>query len=106
MIKLAAKAKIHFENYIKNEKGLGIGIELKKSGCSGFAYHIFVVKDENQTKGYIMCQDDVCIYLKESDQDCLKGLIIDIQEKGLSTNVVFVNPNEKNSCGCGESISF
>tara|TARA_B100000700_G_C15059630_1_gene864880 strand:- start:1452 stop:1772 length:321 start_codon:yes stop_codon:yes gene_type:complete len=106
MIKLAPKAKVHFSNYLENEKGIGIGIQLKKSGCSGFAYHLFVVKNDEQVKDYILCKDDICFYIKENDKNCLNGLIIDVQEKGLSTNVVFVNPNEKNACGCGESVSF
>lgn len=105
MIKLSPKAKIHFENNINKENGVGIGIELKKSGCSGMAYHIFIFKEKSH-KNYLLIDNEPKIFVNKKYEKFLNGLIIDIQEKGLSTNVVFVNPNEKNSCGCGESISF
>jgi iron-sulfur cluster assembly protein len=89
--------------YAKGEQGKLLRIGVKTKGCSGMAYDLSFVEaagpgDETITdKGVTVIVDrKATLYLI--------GTIMDYEVKAMSAGFVFVNPNEKSRCGCGESF--
>ena len=87
-----------------NIHGLLIGVD--KSGCSGYSHKLdFAKKDEVKNFDYID-KFGVKVYIDPKAIMFLIGSEMDYQTDKLSSRFVFNNPNEKNSCGCGESFSI
>jgi iron-sulfur cluster assembly protein len=89
--------------YAKGEQGKLLRIGVKTKGCSGMAYDLGFVEaagpgDETVTdKGVTVLVDrKATLYLI--------GTMMDYEVKPMSAGFVFVNPNEKGRCGCGESF--
>jgi len=88
----------------KRGKGLGIKIGVKTTGCSGLAYVLEYI-DQLDTTLAVFKSYGVMIFIDPKHQPYLSGLIIDYQRKGLNEGFEFINPQEKNRCGCGESFN-
>lgn len=90
----------------KRGKGLGIRFFTRKSGCTGFSQEVDYADD--------ICADDVVfetqgvkVVVSRKDLDYLDGTLIDYaKESLLNEGFAFANPNVKDACGCGESVSF
>lgn len=90
----------------KRNKGHGIKIGLKKSGCSGFSYvleFVDVLPDLDETAVYEMHGARVFIDMKHLPY--LLGMTLDWKKQGLNEGFEFINPNVKSECGCGESFN-
>ena len=79
---------------------------LKKSGCSGYRYDPQLVSEPEPTdhamephKGWIM-------YIQADTEAYFDGLTLDVVEKNLGTQLIFLNPNAEDECGCGESFNL
>jgi len=95
--------------YIKKQiskRGQGIGVRLttKKSGCAGFAYVIDIIDHVDPTDMQFSAADLIVVVSPE-DFSIVKGTVLDYERQGLNARMVFRNPNEAGSCGCGESFS-
>lgn len=97
----AQKIKQHIE---KRGKGLGIRVGVKTTGCSGLAYVLEFVDNPTQTDIEIK-SSECSIYVDPKSVPYLEGLTMDYQKKGLNEGFEFINPNEKDRCGCGESFT-
>lgn len=87
-------------------RGLGIKVGVRTTGCSGLAYVLEYV-DVEQGKEHCIEHHDVNgvrIYLDPKHRPYLYGMTIDYQKKGLNEGFEFINPNERDRCGCGESF--
>lgn len=87
-------------------RGLGIRIGVKTTGCSGLAYVLEFV-DHEQGREICMEHHDVNgvrVYLDPKHRPYLAGMTLDYQRKGLNEGFEFINPNERDRCGCGESF--
>lgn len=87
-------------------RGLGIKIGVKTTGCSGLAYTLEYV-DQEQFLEHCMEHHDskgVRIYIDPRHRPYLVGMTMDWQKRGLSEGFDFINPNEQDRCGCGESF--
>tara|TARA_B110000438_G_scaffold266730_1_gene281020 strand:- start:62 stop:397 length:336 start_codon:yes stop_codon:yes gene_type:complete len=83
----------------------GIIVGVDKSGCSGYAYKIDYATSDN-SKNYELIEDKgVKIYIEPTATMFLIGSEMDYSTDKLSSRFVFNNPNEKSSCGCGESFT-
>lgn len=87
----------------KRGKGIGIKIGVKTTGCSGLAYQLEYVDRVDETLA-AYSDNQVLIFIDPRHQPYLAGTMIDYQKKGLNEGFEFVNPNEKDRCGCGESF--
>ena len=85
-------------------KGIGIRIGLKTTGCSGMAYTIEYADSKN-SDDVIHEADGVCVVFEQKNQKYLDNIELDYSRKGLNEGFEFINPNEKNRCGCGESFT-
>ena len=87
----------------KRGKGLGIRIAVKTTGCSGLAYVLEFVDSARQEDTEVKC-DGCSVFIDAKSCPYLEGMTIDYVKKGLNEGFEFVNPNEKDRCGCGESF--
>jgi iron-sulfur cluster assembly protein len=84
-------------------KGVGIKIGVKTTGCSGLAYTLEFVDVIDQTYA-IFDSHGIHLYVDPKHIPYLQGLEMNWVKKGLNEGFEFVNPQEKDRCGCGESF--
>lgn len=106
MISLTALAAEKVKNHIQRRgHGQGIRVGIKTTGCSGLAYVLeFVDFPEDVDEQFE--SNGVTVYVDPKSLLYVNGLSIDYQKKGLNEGFEFINPNEKNRCGCGESFNI
>ena len=93
------------QNLLKRGKGVGIRIGVRTTGCSGLAYTIeYVDKYDNEVGVTNYAQKDFAILVDAKSDPYLNGLTMDWVRNGLNEGFDFVNPNERDRCGCGESF--
>jgi iron-sulfur cluster assembly protein len=84
-------------------KGLKIGI--KKGGCAGMEYTMSMAEEIGKFDEVI--EDKGAIVLIEPTAVMyLLGTEMDFKTDKLASTFVFNNPNQKSSCGCGESVNL
>jgi iron-sulfur cluster assembly protein len=98
----AAASKIT-RNLERRGSGLGIRVGVRTTGCSGLAYVLEYV-DELRPGDDVVVQDGFSVIVNKKDQPYLKDIQIDYVRQGLNEGFEFINPNEKDRCGCGESF--
>ena len=84
-------------------RGLGIRIGVKTTGCSGLAYILEYVDSPNPEDTVIEC-DGCNLYVDPKSCAYLQGMTIDYERQGLNEGFKFINPNERDRCGCGSSF--
>jgi iron-sulfur cluster assembly protein len=90
-------------NLSKRGHGLGIRLGVRTTGCSGLAYVLEYVDTKNPEDS-VSEQDGFVIVIDPKSQAYLEGLEIDYVRQGLNEGFEFVNPQERDRCGCGESF--
>ena len=91
------------QNLAKRGSGIGIKLGVKTTGCSGLAYVLEYV--DNQWEGSTAYpQNGFEIIVDNRDLPYLEGLTVDYVRQGLNEGFEFINPQEKDRCGCGESF--
>ena len=83
----------------------GIIVDVDKSGCSGYAYKLNYAKNIDPMKYEVIEKDGIKIFIEPKATMFLIGSEMDYSTDKLSSRFVFNNPNEKSTCGCGESFS-
>ena len=98
----ARKVKSHLE---KRGKGIGVTIGVRTTGCSGLAYKLEYVDTPPLTRDWMSYDSHgIKIYVNGRDLPYVNGLTMDYKRQGLNEGFEFINPNEKDRCGCGESF--
>lgn len=87
----------------KRGKGLGIRIGVKTTGCSGLAYVLEFVDKPADFDIQLDC-NGCTLYVDPKSCPYVQGMTIDYERVGLNEGFKFINPNEKDRCGCGESF--
>lgn len=104
MITLTRTAQNRIKQQLTNRGcGLGIRLGVKTTGCSGLAYILEYVDEPNRSDTVIN-QDSFNVYIDSTSLVYLEGLTVDYVKKGLNEGFDFVNPNERDRCGCGSSF--
>ena len=93
--------QIRKEQQLSSEHGLRVGV--KGGGCSGFSYELGF--DEQKEGDDVFEQDGLKIYMKRTHAMYLFGMQIDWVEGLDNRGFSFINPNAKETCGCGTSFS-
>jgi iron-sulfur cluster assembly protein len=92
-------------NLAKRGHGVGIRIGVRTTGCSGLAYVLEYVDSIEYEIGVVnYAQADFAVLVSAKDEPYLNGLTMDWVRNGLNEGFEFVNPNERDRCGCGESF--
>lgn len=104
MIKVTEQALEKIKMLIqKRGHGLGIRVGVRTTGCSGLAYVLEYV-DLPRNNDIKFSDQEVDIYVDDKIYVYVNGLTMDWQRQGLNEGFEFVNPNERDRCGCGESF--
>ena len=69
-------------------------------------YKLDFVNDHEAKNLEFVQQNNIKVFIDPKATIFLIGSEMDYSTDKLSSRFVFNNPNEKNSCGCGESFSF
>jgi len=104
-ITLTQNAADHISRYLqKRGKGLGLRLGVRTTGCSGMAYKLEYV-DEPDTQDQVFEYFGVKVFIDPKSMPYLEGTQLDYGREGLNEGFKFSNPNEKATCGCGESFT-
>ena len=85
---------------------IGVVVGVDKTGCSGYAYKLDYVKDENLENFEKIESKGVKVFIEPSATMFLIGSEMDYATDKIASRFIFNNPNEKSSCGCGESFNI
>ncbi len=86
-------------------KGIGLRIGVKTTGCSGLTYVLEYVDVAPLTRDQFVYESNgVKVWIDGRSMPYVNGLTMDWQKKGLNEGFEFINPNERDRCGCGESF--
>jgi iron-sulfur cluster assembly protein len=86
------------------EHAIGVKLSTPRRGCSGLAYSVDYVSEEQsfdekiETPGGTFFVDGASVLY-------LIGSVMDWREDDFAAGFVFDNPNAKGACGCGESFT-
>ena len=86
------------------EGAIGVRLSTPRRGCSGLAYSVDYVTEENAFDEKIETPGGT-FYVDGSSVLYLIGSIMDWREDDFAAGFVFENPNATGSCGCGESFT-
>ena len=85
---------------------IGVVVGVDKTGCSGYAYKLDYAKDENLENLEKIESKGVKVFIEPSATMFLIGSEMDYATDKIASRFIFNNPNEKSSCGCGESFNI
>ncbi len=104
-IVLTEKAAAHVRRSLeKRGKGEGLRLGVRTSGCSGMAY-VLEYADMVAPEDRVFESHGVKVLVDAKSLIYLDGTELDYTREGLNEGFRFNNPNQKASCGCGESFS-
>jgi len=104
-VTLTRKAAEHVDRYLqKRGKGVGLRLGVRTTGCSGMAYKLEYV-DQPDEADQVFESHGVKVYVDPKSLAYIDGTELDYAREGLNEGFRFRNPNEKATCGCGESFT-
>ena len=83
---------------------IGVKLSTPRRGCSGLAYSVDYVTEENAMDEKIETPGGT-FYVDGASVLYLIGSVMDWREDDFAAGFVFDNPNATGSCGCGESFT-
>jgi len=90
-------------NLDRRGQGIGIRIGVRTTGCSGLAYVLEYV-DSPTESDLIFDSEGFKIVVDPRDLPIIDELTVDYVRQGLNEGFDFINPQERDRCGCGESF--
>ena len=87
-------------------KGLGVRLGVKTTGCSGLSYVLEFVDEVNEAEDAVFTDKGVNVIIDKKSLVFLDGTELDFTREGLNEGFKFNNPNVKDACGCGESVTI
>jgi len=104
-ITLTEAAAQRVQDFLANRgKGEGLRLGVKTTGCSGMAY-VLEFADAQDEGDEVFESRGVKIFVDPKSLVYLDGTELDFAKEGLNEGFKFNNPNEKATCGCGESFT-
>jgi len=95
----------HISRFIeKRGSGFGIRVGVRTSGCSGMAYVLEFV-DQQESDDEVFEMGGVNVVVDPKSLAYLDGTELDFVKEGLNEGFKFNNPNVRSECGCGESFN-
>lgn len=103
-ITLTEKAAKHISRYMaRRGKGIGLRLGVRTTGCSGLAYKLEYV-DEEEPEDQVFESHGIRVFVDPRSLPYIDGTELDFAREGLNEGFRFRNPNVKDECGCGESF--
>ena len=108
ILKVSDQASTQLSKIIESAPSdtVGVVVGIDKTGCNGYSYKLdFAKKNEVENLDYVQ-KNNVKVYIDPKAVMFLIGSEMDYSTDKLSSRFIFKNPNEKSTCGCGESFSI
>jgi iron-sulfur cluster assembly protein len=103
-ITMTPAAESHVIRHLEHRnKGIGIRLGVRTTGCSGLSYVLEFV-DEKAEEDVVFESGGVQLIIDPKSLLYLDGTQLDYVKEGLNEGFEFKNPNVKDECGCGESF--
>ena len=103
-ITMTSAAESHVVRHLEHrDKGIGIRLGVRTTGCSGISYVLEFVDKKSDEDVVFKC-GDVQLIIDPKSLVYLDGTQLDYVKEGLNEGFEFKNPNVKDECGCGESF--
>lgn len=103
-ISLTEAAAEHVQRQLEQRgAGLGIRVGIKTTGCSGMAYVLEFV-DEQDESDNVFEGFGVKVFVDPKSLVYIDGTAMDFRKEGVNEGFRFTNPNVTGECGCGESF--
>ncbi len=84
---------------------IGLRVGVKQGGCAGQEY-VLSYAEEAGPIDEVITDKGVTILIEPKAVLYLVGTVIDYETTALASKFVFINPNETDACGCGESVTI
>ncbi len=106
-IQLTENAAQHVKAMLsKRQQGIGLRLGTRKSGCSGYAY-VVEYADDVRDNDLVIQSNGITVVVDAGSLPHLDGMTVDyVKTNALNAGFEFMNPNARDACGCGESVSF
>lgn len=101
--KAVEMAKKAIEKRGTPDAALRLGV--RGGGCSGASY-VIEFADKIRERDHVFQFDGLKVVVDPKSLVYLRGSVLDYEVKLMSHGFKFRNPNEKKSCGCGESFGI
>jgi len=103
-VSLTEAAARHVTRYLtKRGRGVGVRLGVRTTGCSGLAYQLEYV-DELSPEDLVFEGHGVKVLVDPKSLAYIDGTQLDFVREGLNEGFKFLNPNERDRCGFGESF--
>jgi iron-sulfur cluster assembly accessory protein len=99
----AAVAEVKALLTLPENAGKHMRYYVEQGGCSGMQYGM--VFDERRDGDLATEQDGVTVLVDAISADYLRGTVVDFSDALTGGGFKLVNPNAKESCGCGKSFN-
>ncbi|RFF29193.1 HesB/IscA family protein [Wenzhouxiangella sediminis] len=103
-IRLTEAAVERVRGFLEREGGLGLRIDVRRTGCSGWAYDVGLAEAIEESD-HSFEQDGLTIVVSDKAMPMVAGTTVDFVHEGLVREFRFRNPNVTGECGCGESFT-
>ena len=104
-ITISPAAEARIAALMSGKDAFGLRIGLKKGGCAGMEYTMELAEAPAAGEEVVE-QGGARVLIAPMAQMFLFGTEIDFEQGLLDSGFRFRNPNVKDACGCGESVSF
>jgi iron-sulfur cluster assembly protein len=101
----AAAARIHDIMEKSDSRYVGVRVGVKNGGCAGMSYTMDYAESASPLDE-VIDEKGVRILIDPKAVMFLIGTEMDYKRDKLAARFVFSNPNQTESCGCGESVTI
>lgn len=103
-VKLTAAAADRVREFMLREGGIGLRVDVRRTGCSGWAYDVDIAKGVDHSD-HVFEDRELKVVVPERALGMVAGTTVDFVHEGLVREFRFRNPNVTGECGCGESFT-
>ena len=105
VIRLTDAAATRIRDIMEKSEGryIGVRVGVKNGGCAGMSYTMDYAESQGPLDEVIE-EKGVRIFIDPKAVMFLIGTEMDFRREKLAQKFIFVNPNQTEACGCGESV--
>ena len=106
MIELTDEAIQQLLHKQSKEGWTNIRLGITGGGCAGFEYIFDSINDAGDSNDVFLDYGKFGVVIDKISVPYINGMTLHYVKEGLNEVFKFINPKEKDSCGCGVSINF